>query len=129
MTYVSTRSAVPVPQELRFNSPNTVRVAKLNNDSIDRANAYDIDDNPAPIEDTDAVVTFTVFENGRTDPFPDYDAVPLVWTPAVGDEPGCYKADLDATADVPVGQYYGEYTVTMPGKSPARLRCVVTVSY
>lgn len=129
MTLVSTRSAVPVALELRFDSPNTLRLAKLNNDSVDRADPYDVNDNPAPLEDTDAVVTFTLFETGRTNAFPDYFQVPLVWTPAVGDEPPCYKADVPGTADVPVGQYYGEYTVTVPGFTPSRFRCVVTVGY
>lgn len=127
--FVSTRSAVPVSFELRYDSPNTVRLAKLNNDSVDRPDPTDVDDNPAPIEDTDAAVEFTVFQSGRTNPFPEYDHVPLAWTAAVGDEPACYKADLPGTDAVPVGQYYGELTVTVPGFTPARLRCVVTVVY
>lgn len=127
MTFTTSRTAQPIAQLLRYNAPNTIRVAKVNNDSIDRADPTDPDDNPSPIEDTDATVEFTVFSVGRTTPFVDYDHVPLVWTAAIGDEPACYKADLPATAAVPPGQYYGELLVTVPGYSPAPLRMVVTV--
>jgi hypothetical protein len=129
MTFVSSRSPLPVAIGLRYDGPNTVRVGKLNNDDEDRAEPNDPNDNPSPIEGTEATVEFTVFSTGRSDPFADYDHVPMPWAVAVGDEPACYKASLPAVTVVRPGQYYGEITITVPGFSPERVRLVVTVAY
>ncbi len=125
MTFTTTRSSLPAAIKLRYNSPNTIRLAKLNNDSD--ALPTTGDDNPSPMEDTDATVEFSVFSVGRTLPFADYDHVPLVWDAAA--DPPQYKVNVPARTSVPIGQYYGEYTVTAPGFSPARLPVVVTVTY
>lgn len=129
MTFATSRQALPLAKFLRYNAPNTIKVARVNNDSIDPANPNDPDSNPSPIEDTDATVDFTVYEAGRTNPFTAYDHVSLAWVAAVGDEPAHYHADLPATTTVPPGQYYGEITITKPGFSPAPIRLVVTVGY
>lgn len=110
--------------DLQFGAPNVIRMRDVNNDDVEEPRP----DNPtpAPVEDADATVTFTLFDRGGT-PFPDYTNVPMPWVPAVDDEPACYKASLPAVTSVPPGQYYGQMLVSVAGYDPQPFRLVVTV--